>query len=70
MFAFVCDGEAEGDELDEGGDVEAITEDGLGDWVEAGIGIGAFGFGTASAFGAVKKGTNVTVPKVKSSLKS
>ena len=58
VFASVCDGEDEGDELD------AVVVDGLGDCVEVGDGvvIGAFGFGTASGFGEVKMGVKVTMP--------
>ena len=65
MFASACDGEAEGDALDTLGDA-------LGDCVEVGngVGIGKFELGIASEFGVVKKGTKLTVPMVKSSLKS
>ena len=61
------------------GKVEVLEEDegeaggcAVGSAVDCtlGKGAGAFGLGIASGFGALKKGTKVTVPKVKSSLKS
>ena len=70
--------------VDVGVGVFAVLVDGLGDCVEVefevvvcvavgedvvlGVGIGAFGLGTASVFNAVKKGTKLIVPTVKSSL--
>lgn len=43
---------------------EGVDSDGLG------VGMGAFGLGIAWELGVVKKGTKVTLPKLKSLLKS
>ena len=73
-FASAWDGEDEDDELGDllnvGVDFDGVVGDVLGGCVEIGAGIGAFGFGIASGFGVVKKGTKSTVPKLKSFLLS
>lgn len=66
--------EAEGDGLGDAFSVcvgvDVVVGDGLGDCVEGvGVGFSSLELG-ASGFGSVKKGTKLTVPKVKSFLKS
>lgn len=57
----VGEGEGEGDGLGDG--------EGDGEGVRVGVGVGV-GIGGAAGFGPVKKGTKLTVPKLKSFLKS
>lgn len=52
------------------GKVELFGNLTYGIGVSLGEGTGRFGFGAASGFGVVKKGSKVIVPKVKSFLKS